>query len=269
MMTQPRFDGKVVIVTGAAGGMGLGYALHLAKLGADVGIFDKDLDAGKRNSEYDADSVADAIKALGRRVVAVQADLSNRAEAQSAVEKVARELGPIDTIVNNAGGAITPADRSYATNSPDDDIELLIKVNFLSAVYCCQAAVPLMTTPGGAIVNIITFGAFAGDSHGKYAVYSAAKAALLTYTRHLAVELGPVGIRANCIAPGLIHTPRVAAAAAARGMGTNDQTSGIPLRRFGKVDDMVGAVEFLGSDMSAYITGECIRVTGGLGLISL
>lgn len=268
-MTGRRLDGKVAIVTGAAGGMGRGYALHLAKLGADVAIFDKDLEAGKRTGEVLADSVAQEIRNLGGRVVAVQADLSNRSEAQAAVEQAARELGPIDILVNNAGGAITPAEQSYATNSPDADIEKLIGVNFLSAVYCCQAAVPLMTTPGGSIINIVTFGAFAGDSQGKYAVYSGAKAALLTYNRHLAVELGPKGIRANCIAPGLIHTARVAAAAAARGMGTADQAAGIPLRRFGKVEDMVGAVEFLGSDMSSYITGECIRVTGGLGLVSM
>ena len=261
--------------------MGRGYALHLAKLGADVAIFDKDLDAGKRAGEYEAESVEQEIRDLGQRVVAVQADLSRREEAQAAVEQAARELGSIDILVNNAGGAITPAERSYATTSPDDDMALLINVNFLSAVYCCQAAVPLatrprsvsiavlMNRPGGAIINIVTFGAFAGDSKGKYAVYSGAKAALLTYTRHLAVELGPIGIRANCVAPGLIHTPRVAAAAAARGMGTSDQAGAIPLRRFGKVEDMVGAIEFLGSDMSNYITGECIRVTGGLGLISL
>ena len=268
-MTNRRLEGKVAIVTGAAGGMGRGYALHLAKLGADVAIFDKDLDAGKHAGEYEAESVDQEIRDLGQRVVAVQADLSRREEAQAAVEQAARELGSIDILVNNAGGAITPAERSYATTSPDDDMALLINVNFLSAVYCCQAAVPLMNRPGGAIINIVTFGAFAGDSKGKYAVYSGAKAALLTYTRHLAVELGPIGIRANCVAPGLIHTPRVAAAAAARGMGTSDQAGAIPLRRFGKVEDMVGAIEFLGSDMSNYITGECIRVTGGLGLISL
>lgn len=268
-MSDGRFAGKVAIVTGAAGGMGRGYALHLAKLGADVAIFDKDLESGKRHGEYAADSVAQEIRDLGRRVVAVQADLSKRSEAKAAVEQVAAELGPIDILVNNAGGAITPAARSFATTSPDEDIEVLLGANFLSAVYCCQAAVPLMTAPGGSIINVITFGVFAGDRQGLYAVYSGAKAALHTYTRHMAVELGPKGIRANCIAPGLIHTPRIAAAAAERQIGTDDQAGKIPLRRFGRVEDMVGAVEFLGSDMSQYVTGECINVTGGLGLVSV
>ncbi|MEP7351502.1 MAG: SDR family NAD(P)-dependent oxidoreductase [Sphingorhabdus sp.] len=268
-MTERRLEGKVAIVTGAAGGMGRGYALHLAKLGADIAIFDKDLDVGKRYGEYSADSVAQEIRDLGRRVTAVQADLSNRAEAKAAVEQAARELGPIDILVNNAGGSITPANRSFATVVPDEDIELLLGANFLSAVYCCQAAVPLMTRPGGSIINVVTFGVFASDSTGQGSVYSAAKAALHTYTRHLAVEVGPSGIRANCIAPGLILTPRVAAAAAERGLGTSDQTKSIPLRRFGTVDDMVGTVEFLASDMSKYITGECICVTGGLGLVAV
>lgn len=268
-MTERRLEGKVAIVTGAAGGMGRGYALHLAKLGAAIAIFDKDLGTGKRYGEYSADSVAQEIRDIDGRVIEVQADLSNRAEAQAAVEHAARELGPIDILVNNAGGSISPGNRSYATIIPDEDIELLIGANFLSAVYCCQAAAPLMTKPGGSIINVVTFGIFASDSTGQGSVYSAAKAALHTYTRHLAVEVGPSGIRANCIAPGLILTPRVAAAAGERSLGTADQVKSIPLRRFGQVDDMVGTVEFLASDMSKYITGECICVTGGLGLIAI
>lgn len=268
-MTTRRLEGKVAIVTGAAGGMGRGYALHLARLGADVAIFDKDLDAGKRYGELTADSVAQEIRDIGQRVVAVEADLSKRSEVDAAVEQVSRELGAIDILVNNAGGSITPSHRSRASVIPDEDIELLIGANFLSAVYCCQAVVPLIARPGGAIVNIVTGGVWLTDSTGQGSVYSAAKAALLTYTQHLAVEVGPVGIRANCIAPGQILTPRVAAAAAERGIGTPDQVKSVPLRRFGQVDDMVGAVEFLASDMSKYITGECINVSGGLGLIAV
>lgn len=265
-MSDRKLAGKVAIVTGAGGGMGRGFALHLARLGADVAIFDRDLDAGKRYGEFTAESVAQEIRNLGRRVVAVEADLSQRAAAQDAVEHAARELGPIDILINNAGGAITPADRSRAAQVPDEDIELLLSANFLSAVYCCQAAIPRMATPGGAIVNVVSSGVFFTDPRAQYAVYAAAKAALLTYTRYLAVELGPEGIRANCVAPGLIQTPRVAAAASARNIGTGDQMKSLPLRRFGKVDDMLGAIEFLATDMSSYVTGECISVAGGRGL---
>lgn len=265
-MVGRRLEGKVAIVTGAGGGMGRGYALHLASLGADVAVLDKDLDVGRRNGEYAEGSVADQIRDLGQRALAVQADLSNRAEATAAVEQVARELGPIDILVNNAGGAITPTSRSFATVVPDEDLDLLFKANYLSAVYMCQAAYPLMTKPGGSIVNVVTFGVFGSDITGQGAGYGSAKSALYAYTRYLALEAGPSGVRANCIAPGLIMTPRVAAAAKERNLGTEDQARRIPLRRLGQTDDMIGAVEFLASDMSKYITGECICVTGGLGL---
>jgi len=268
-MTGRRLEGKVAIVTGSGGGMGRGYALHLAGLGADVAILDKDLDVGRRYGEYADGSVADEVRGLGQRAIAVQADLSNRAEATAAVEQAVRELGPIDILVNNAGGSITPAGRSFATIVPDEDIDLLYRANFLSALYMCQAAYPLMTKPGGSIINIVTYGVFGSDATGQGAAYSAAKAALHTYTRHLAVEVGPAGVRANCIAPGLILTPRIAAAAKERNLGTESQAKSVPLRRLGQVDDMVGTVEFLASDMSKYITGECICVTGGLGLAAV
>ena len=267
-MSNRRLEGKVAIVTGAGGGMGRGYALHLARLGADVAIFDKDLSSGKRWGEY-ADSVANEIRDLGQRVVAVEGDLSVRSQAQAAVEEAARELGPIDILVNNAGGMLTPIERSRPTVIPDEDIETLMGANFLSAVYCCQAAAPLLTRPGASIINIVTFGVFAGEPGARGSIYAAAKAALLNYTRNLAVECGPDGIRANCIAPGLILTARVAATAKERGVATAEQTGSIPLRRLGQVDDMLGSLEFLASDMSRYITGECITVAGGAGLTSI
>lgn len=268
-MTSGRLEGKVAIVTGGAGGMGRGYALHLASLGADIAIFDKNLSVGKRYGEYASESVAQEIRDLGRKVVAIEADLSQRSDAMAAVEQAAKELGRLDILINNAGGSFAPAERSFGTIVPDEDIDLMIRANFLSAVYCCQAAAPLITRPGGSIVNVVTFGVFASDVTGQGAAYGAAKAALHTYSRHLAVELGPKGVRVNCIAPGMILTPRVAAAAAGRQLGTPEQVKSIPLRRFGQVDDMVGTVEFLASDMSKYVTGECICVTGGLGLVAI
>ena len=138
----------------------------------------------------------------------------------------------------------------------------------MSAVHCSQAAAPHLTRPGGAIVNISTIGTEVVSKSAAYAIYGSAKAAVLRYTQYLAVELGPDGIRANCIAPGIIATPRVAAAAAARGIGTDAQAAVIPLRRIGRTEDVLGALEVLVTDMSAYGTGECIMVSGGYTLVS-
>lgn len=261
--------GKVALVTGAAGGMGRGYALRLAELGADVVIADKDLQAGVRHGEVNGDSVEAEVRALGRRAVGIEVDLSTRSGADKVIAAAMDSFGRLDVLINNAGGAITPAERSTATQSPDEDIELLIGANFLSAVYCCQAAAPVMTNPGGSIINISTVGAQLASQAGTYAIYSAAKAAVVNYTKSLAAELGPAGVRVNAIAPGLIMTPRVLAAADERGIGTTTQASRIPLRRLGTVEDMAGAVEFFSTDLSTYVTGECLTVSGGFTIVSV
>jgi NAD(P)-dependent dehydrogenase (short-subunit alcohol dehydrogenase family) len=98
---------------------------------------------------------------------------------------------------------------------------------------------------------------------GLLAAYSAAKAAVTQYTRYLAAELGPHGIRANCLAPGIMMTSRVAAQAATRGVGTNEEAERVPLRRLGQVEDCAGVLEFLVTDLSQYVTGQVISVCGG------
>jgi 3-oxoacyl-[acyl-carrier protein] reductase len=149
------------------------------------------------------------------------------------------------------------------------DTEKLFRANFFTTVNMCQAAARPLGRQGGAIVNIVTIGAEIQDATGRYAMYGAAKAAVLKFSRTLAVELGPVGVRVNCISPGLIETPRVKALAAQRNLATAEQASAIPLGRLGQVADVVGAMEFLVSEKSSYVTGECIRVAGGLGLITV
>lgn len=266
--TIPRpLEGKVAIVTGAAGGMGRAYALRLAKLGANIVIADRDLQVGVRFGEVQGTGVEDEVRSLGRRAIGVQADLTERTGAKAVVDATVAEFGKIDILVNNAGGAITPQERSSALRSPDEDIELHLRLNFLSTVYMCQEANQHFTRPGAAIVNVASFAVKTPSRNATYAIYGAAKAAVETYTRYLAVEVGPDGIRANCVAPGIILTPRVAAAAGARGIGTDDQAARFPLRRLGKAEDLAGAVEFFTSDNSAYITGECLEVSGGANLV--
>jgi NAD(P)-dependent dehydrogenase (short-subunit alcohol dehydrogenase family) len=115
----------------------------------------------------------------------------------------------------------------------------------------------------GVIVNISSQSAISTYQQGLLAAYSAAKAAVTQYTRYLAAELGPYGIRANCLAPGIMMTSRVAAQAAARGVGTNEEAERVPLRRLGQVEDCAGVLEFLVTDLSQYVTGQVISVCGG------
>ncbi|WP_084397141.1 SDR family NAD(P)-dependent oxidoreductase [Henriciella aquimarina] len=264
-----KLAGKVAVVTGGAGGMGRAHALRLASLGADIAIVDIDLDIASKYAEaLAADTVQHEIESLGVRAISVEADLSVETEARDAVDKIASEFGRIDFLINNAGGAITSIDRSSAVTSSAEDRAVLFAANFETTVNMCQSCAPFLTRQGGAIVNISTIGAFADDLAGRLAMYGAAKAAVEKYSRSLAVELGPSRVRVNCIAPGLIETPRVKALAESRNLATAAQANSIPLRRLGQIEDVVGVMEFLVSDHSAYITGESIKVAGGHTLVA-
>lgn len=266
-LTQP-LTGKHAIVTGAGGGMGRSHALRLARLGADVVVMDRDLEVSRRyGEELTAGSVMAEIEALGRQSLGLEVDLSDPVLASNAIDRAVEAFGPVDVLVNNAGGAISPIGRSQASVSPPDDIELLWRVNMLTTVNCCRAVAPHLTRPGASVINIATGGVDIDTINGSNAIYSAVKAAVVRLTRSLAVELGPSGVRVNSIAPGLIETARIRAMAAERSLGTPEQVAGIPLRRFGTAEDVSAVVEFLATDLSAYVTGECIRVTGGSGLV--
>jgi NAD(P)-dependent dehydrogenase (short-subunit alcohol dehydrogenase family) len=257
--------GKTALVTGAARGLGRAYALRLAALGADVAVVDIHLDgAAEFGEQLSAASVPAEIERLGRRSLGVEADLTQRGEAHGAVHKAHEAFGRIDILVNNAGGALTPAERSRASESPEEDTRFLFDVNYMSAVHCCQAAAAIMKRQGsGIIVNISSQSGISTYQQGLLAGYAAAKAALTHYTRYLAAELGPFGIRANCLAPGIMMTARVAAQAAKRGVGTDEEAARIPLRRLGQVEDCAGVLEFLTTDLSQYVTGQVISVCGG------
>lgn len=264
-----KLSGKVAVVTGGAGGMGRAHALRLAELGADVAIVDIDLSIASRYAEtLTAETVQRELEVLGVRAMSIESDLSVESDARDAVNTIAAEFGSIDILINNAGGAITSIDRSSAVNSSGEDRAVLFAANFETTVNMCQACAPYLMRRGGVIVNISTIGAFADDLAGRFAMYGAAKAAVEKYSKSLAVELGPHNIRVNCIAPGLIQTPRVKALAASRNLATAQQASAIPLRRLGQVEDVVGVMEFLVSDLSAYVTGESIKVAGGHTLVT-
>ena len=251
---------KVAIVTGGARGLGRAYARHLTQLGARVFAFD--LDPGQA-AAFD-EGAPDAVDAS---IVPVWADLTDRAQVDAAVCRVIGEAGGVDILVNNAGGAFAPIERSTASVMPDEDIDRILNINLKSTIYCCQAVIPTMKArEGGAIVNTASVAGRIVAPGGRLAHYSVAKAAVAHFTRNLAAEVGPDGIRVNCIAPGTIMTGRIKALSKERGIGTNDQLKDIPLRRFGTPEECANVVAFLVSDMSAYITGQCISVCGGVAL---
>ncbi|MEP6873772.1 MAG: SDR family NAD(P)-dependent oxidoreductase [Burkholderiales bacterium] len=265
-MTHPlELQGKVAIVTGAARGLGRAFALRLARMGADVVIADLNLDgAAEFGEQLGAASVPDEIRALGRRSLGVQGDLRERTAADQLIERTNAEFGRIDILVNNAGGALGAVERSFASSATGEDWEFMLQLNLMSTIYCCQAAVPHLRRRGGVIVNLASkAGLDPAARGGRLAPYGIAKTGVIQYTRFLANELGPHGIRVNCIAPGAIATARVVAQAGARNIGTAADAAAIPLGRLGTAEDVAGVLEFFVSEQAAYVTGQCLSVCGG------
>jgi NAD(P)-dependent dehydrogenase (short-subunit alcohol dehydrogenase family) len=257
---------KVAIVTGGARGIGRGFALRLASLGCDVVVADIDLDGAAQFGEVlSAASVPDEIRAMGRRGIGVAGDLTRRADVQDLISRTLSAFGRIDLLVNNAGGAVAPIETSRASQMSDEDMERMFDLNLMSTIYCSQAALPAMREQrSGNIVNVAsTLGLDAAHRGGLLAHYGIAKSGVVQFTRFLAAEVGPEGIRVNCIAPGSTATARVSSQAKARGIVGDADLPKIPLRRLGTVEDMAGPLEFLATDLSAYVTGQCISVCGG------
>jgi NAD(P)-dependent dehydrogenase (short-subunit alcohol dehydrogenase family) len=195
----------------------------------------------------------------------VQGDLTVRGAARALAERTQAEFGRIDILVNNAGGAFTPVERSTASQVPDEDSALMFDVNYMSALYCCQEVLPAMRAQhSGVIVNIATMAALdASKTAARLVPYAVAKGAVLQYTRFLAAEVGPDGIRVNCLSPGGMLTARIRKQAAERGMHADKEIRRIPLRRMGEAQDCANVLEFLVTPLSGYVTGQCISVCGG------
>jgi NAD(P)-dependent dehydrogenase (short-subunit alcohol dehydrogenase family) len=261
--------GKKAIITGGAGGMGLAHARHLARLGADVAIFDIDLKIAKRwDEKLDAPTVAEEIRGLGVDCLTVQVDLTSAVATQAAIEQVVAKWSAIDIVINNAGGALVPYEASTATTTLDADVQRVITANLMTTVNCCRAVTPYLRRPGASIINIGSVNADVEVSGARLALYGASKAAVARYTRSLAVELGPDGIRANTLSPGVVMTARIAAQQKLRpGFTSNEVLDKIPLRRLGQPQDVSRVVEFLAGPLSEYVTGNNIRVSGGMELV--
>jgi 3-oxoacyl-[acyl-carrier protein] reductase len=235
-------EGKTALVTGASKGIGRAVAQSLAEAGARVVL-------GYRSGADEAEALA---AELGGR--AVQADVSDADEAKRLVE----EAGDVDILVNNAG---VTRDGLIA-RMPDDDWRTVIETNLSSVFYTCRAvARPMMKRRGGAIVNVSSIVGLHGNPGQTN--YSASKAGIIGFTKALARELGPRGVRANVVAPGYVTTQLTTVLPEELQRAMLDNT---PLGRLGDPEDVAGAVRFLCSDEAAFITGEVLLVDGGLGM---
>lgn len=259
-----KLCGKVALVTGAARGLGRAYALHLAKIGADVVINDVDLDAAK---EYDepliADTVMDEVRVFGRRSLGIQADVTVRDQVDAMFRRILDELGRIDILVTNAGGALRSWNDSGAATASEEYYRYIMDINLTGTILCCQvASEPMKAQGSGRIVNVSSQAGMWGGGPGGMP-YKVAKAGVIQYTRVLAAELGPYGINVNCIAPGWILSSRAIAQGRASEETRASLEPRIPLRRLGVPEDCAKVVEFLVTDLSDYVTGQCIPVCGG------
>jgi NAD(P)-dependent dehydrogenase (short-subunit alcohol dehydrogenase family) len=260
--------GKVALVTGSARGIGRAYALRLARLGADVIINDINLKAAEEFRErLTAPTVMDEIRKLGRRSIGIQADVRRKTDVDGMFWKILNEFGRVDILVNNAGGMLRPGE-AWASSVPEDDLRFIIDLNLIGTILCSQAAsVPMKQQKSGNIINVSSIAGLRVTLSGGGADYAVAKAGVAHYTELLAAELGPYGIRVNCLAPGHITSSRfVAKARAWKSSSMEELAKSIPLRRLGTPEDCANVLEFLVSDLSGYVTGQCITVDGGTTL---
>jgi 3-oxoacyl-[acyl-carrier protein] reductase len=247
---QVRLTDRVAIVTGAGQGIGEGIALALAAFGAKVVCAD-------RRGETAAQTAAE-IERAGGEALASHTDVRGGEAVAAMVEATVTRFGRIDILVNCAGGTF----RAPFLELKESDWDKVLRANLKTTLLCCHAVAPVMIAGrrGGSIINITTIEAQrAGPG---FAIYSAAKGGLAIFTKSLALELAEHRIRVNCIAPDEILTPGVAKFFPASQLAS-DYRYHIPLRRAGKPDDVAGPAVFLASDLSSYVTGETIYVTGG------
>ena len=250
------FHGKVALITGSSRGIGAAIARAFASEGAAVAInYKTDLTA--------ASDVVNNCEQLGGVGQSFKADVTNPRECENLVGKVQSEFGKIDILVNNAFRPFrfTPEKRKMFWDLNWDHYQSQIEGSLLSTHSLSKAVLPLMQKKAtGSIINITTD--LIARPSIPYHEYTTAKSALTGFSKNLAVELGPFGIRVNCVAPGLVYPTRSSADTKENIKETI--ISQTPLRRIASPDDVAGAVLFLGSDWSKFITGQTIYVDGGL-----
>jgi gluconate 5-dehydrogenase len=248
-----NLEGKTAVVTGAGRGLGLAMAHALSQAGASVAIFDINLD--------DAESAADQIRTSGGAVLAAQIDVTNGEQVQSGIQKVAEAFGGVDILVNDAG----VTSRSPFEDLEELDWERVIGVN-LGGIYRCSRWVAkrmIAEKTGGSIINIASMSGFVANRGGFNSHYCASKGGVISLTRSLAVEWAPHRIRVNAIAPGYFVTPMTDRLKNINKEFYDELVSRVPMGHFGCGADLAGAVIYLASEASTYVTGHTLVIDGG------
>jgi 3-oxoacyl-[acyl-carrier protein] reductase len=251
MKNYMDLTGKVALITGASSGIGAATALVFADLGAKVAI-------GYHGNQAGAEKVREEIGKAGGKAIAVRADVRKSAEIRTLAGMVARELGPIDILVNNAGSLVERQRILEVTEERWNDI---VALNLTSAVLCSQAvAASMVERKSGAIINIVSIAGRNGGGPGAGA-YATAKGGLITFTKSLAKELAPHGVRVNGVSPGVIDTPFHEVFSTPEMI--RNFVAGIPMGRTGTAHECATVIAFLASGAASYIAGETIEVNGG------
>jgi len=251
-MTKPGFSlsGKVALVTGGSRGIGKATAIGFARFGADVAIASRTLS--------DLEVVADEIRGLGRKALPVAAHVGKMEQIKSLVETVHKEFGKIDILINGAG--TSPA------MSPMLEIEerlwdSVMNLNLKGLVLLSQAVASIMKEHGGSIINVASINSYMHEPD--IGVYAISKAAVVQATKIMAEEWAKYNIRVNAVAPGQIHTRLGDSIFEARPDYKKVFLERVPMRRIGDPDEIVGAMIYLASDASSYVTGTTVVVDGG------